>query len=261
MKKSILKALAFTISLSACGKIVEPAKTPQADMLELLRNRYAENLSKLQGWPSRTDCDATLWAGIAKKGGVTLDITESKETTGQWYRRPTKDCFDTASSRSDFSNDMAVGVILSASDADIKHWFSWVKDKNYKMGRGEIGATLMKPNVLGVLGRRLGKNLAPRLPYAANDKDYVRHIQSLMIYIDGLSTGYLKSEEIQLLAKYNDGKDYLIAAIIAKYHGNHDSVIKLLLKEGKPPSYVRGDQPERYRLAHWLLSASIVLGE
>jgi hypothetical protein len=228
-------------------------------MLQLLKKRYEINLSKLTGWPSRTDCDGVLFAGIAKAGGVNLDLSEAQKKSGQWFRRPSMDCFDLGDSRSDFSNDMAVGLILSADTDDLKLWFSWVKKNNYRMGRGDPGATLMKPNVLGVLGRHLGKNLSPRIPYLRSDKDYVRHIQTLLIYIDGRSTGYIKEDELKLLKSYDNGKDYLIMSVIAKYDGNHDDPIRLLLKEPAPPSYVRGDQPERYRLAHWLFSAKIIL--
>lgn len=247
--------------LLGCGESgIIKSKQPQATAKQRLAAKYSANKAKLSGWPSRTDCDATLWAGLARAGGVNLDITASKAKTGQWFRRPSKDCYSTGSSRSDFSNDMAVGVILSASVNDLKHWFSWVRRNDYRMGEGDPGAAVMKPNVLGVLGRRINANLAPRLPYFPNKKDYVRHIQMLMIFIDGKSTGHITESELKLLQRYDDGKDYLLSAIIARYTGKYDKVINLLLAEGSPPTYVRGDEPERYRLAHWLFAASIVLG-
>lgn len=253
--------LVLTLNLISCGHsgIIKPSKKPQTTKTQELEARYLQNLDKLTGWPSSTDCDATLWAGIAKAGGVDLDITASKAPTGQWFRRPNQDCYITGSSRSDFSNDMALGIILSASDASLKHWYGWVVKNNYRMGNGDPGATILKPNVRAVLGRKLGINLGPRLPYVRNDKDYVRHIQTLMIYVDGRSTGYITAHELKLLESYDDGRDYLILAMIARYTGKYDKVINLLLAEGSPPTYVRGDEPERYRLAHWLFAASIIL--
>jgi len=249
-------------SLVGCGHfdIIKP-KSPQASKLQLLQARYDENLAKLGNrWPSRSDCDAVLWASISKHGGNDVDITESQAESGQWFRRPGKDCFSTASSRSSFSNDMALGIVLAASTHDIKRWFNWVKRNNYRMGPGDPGAAVLKPNVMAVIGRRVGWNLGPRYPYVSNSRDYVRHIQTLMIYVDGLSTGYITKGELSLLKRYNDGRDYLIASVLAKYTGDFDAAVGLLLEEGEPPSYVRGDSPEMFRLAHWVMSAKIVLG-
>lgn len=260
---SYSKTIIFlSISLLSCGyfDIIKPSKKQKPTQLEQLETRYQENLEKLQSFPSwGDDCDSTLWAGLAKAGGVKLDISASKAETGQWYRRPSKDCYSTGSSRSTFSNDMAVGIILSASIGDLKHWFTWVVKNGYVMGEGDPGAVIMKPNILGVLGRRLGMNLAPRYPYIRNNKDYVRHIQTLMIYVDSRSTGFITRKELELLKSYDNGSDYLIMAVIGKYDGSQERTVSLLLQEPKPPSYVRGD-PERYRLAHWLFAASIVLG-
>lgn len=248
-------------SLAGCGHFDKIEESKQPHKQETLQQRYEANLKKLTGWPSRTDCDGTLWASVALTAGVQLDIREAKDKEGKWYRSPSKDCFDTGRSRSDFSNDMLVGLILSASISDLREYFNWLRLHNYVMGRGDKGATIVKPNVLNVLMRRIGLKHAKRLPYIANRKDYVQHIQALMIYIDGRTTGFITRHELELLKKYDKGKDYLFAAIIARYNGTYSRATSMLMAEGKPPSYVRGDEPERYRLAHWLLAAKILLGD
>lgn len=255
--------LGILLMVIGCGYfgIMKVTEKPRPTDRQLLEERYKDNLSKIQGWPSRTDCDATLWAGIAKAGGVQLDISESQKDTGQWYRRPSMDCYKLGHSRSTFSNDMLAGVILSANDSQLRNFYGFIRLNNYVMGSGDPGAVVLKPNMLGVLGRRIGMNLAPRYPYIANSKDYVRHIQMLMIYMDGKNTGFITESELKLLKSYEDDIDYLLSAILARYTGKYDKATNLLLAEGKPPTYVRGDEPERYRLAHWLFAARIILGD
>ena len=246
--------------LLGCGQfgIIKTKPAPQASKKELLQAQYKVNKAKLTGWPSRTDCDGVLWASEALLGGISLDIYEARDKEGKWYRSPSHDCFDTGRSRSDFSNDMLVGIVLACDGNAVRRYYAWLVRHNFIMGRGDRGATFVKPNVLGVLKRSLGKP-APRLPYIRNNKDYVRHIQMLMIYIDGRTTGYITEHELEVLESYDDGKDYLLTAIVARYNGDYERAIKLLLEEGHQPSYVRGDQPERYRLAHWLFAANIIL--
>jgi hypothetical protein len=248
--------------LLGCGHFgIIKGKQPQATAKQRLVARYEANKAKLIGWPSRTDCDATLWAGLAKAGGVDLDLTEAKDKEGKFYRNPNHDCFDHKRSRSDFSGDMLMGLVLALDRHNLRLYHAWLKVRRYRTGRGDPITSIIKPNIMGVMSRRTKLEYYPRFPYAANKKDYVRHIQMLMIYVDGRTTGHITEHELKHLQSYDDGKDYLLSAIIARYTGKYDKTINLLLAEGSPPTYVRGDEPERYRLAHWLFSAKIILGD
>lgn len=259
----ILAILILASSLFGCGvlnKIMPKAGDPT--ILNNLRVEYEKKLTTIDGWPSRTDCDALLWASVSKYAAVqNIDLTEARDSLGKWYRRPSKDCFDKGDSRSDISGDMVAGLALALDKKDIEKLIKFGKAVNWDMGRGDPGATILKPNLIAVLGRIVGQNLGPRYFYFRSDKDYVRHIQSLMIYVDARSTGFVTKDELDLLKSYDKEKDYLLKAIISKYTGRSEGAVNMLLNGIKPPSYVRGDQPERYALAHWLLAAKITLGE
>ena len=240
---------------------MKPAKIKKSVKYETLRFLYEKRLSEFEGWPSRTDCDAMLWAGIAKAAGVEIDLNEARSEDGKLYRRPGKDCYKKGQSRSDFSNDMLAGYILASPPDDVARYYSYLESNNFVMGDGDIGATILKPNIRATIGRIIKRDLGTRIPYLKSKKDYVRHIQMLLIYRDGLSTGFITEQEYKMLKKYNRGKDYLLSSILAKYDGDNVESINMLLKDIPSPSYVRGDRVDRYRMAHWLLSAKISLGD
>ena len=63
-------------------------------------------------WPSVEDCDALLWAGMAKAAGVSLQLTVAEDLPGHWQRRPTP-CWTPSDgdvgSRSTISQDNRLG--------------------------------------------------------------------------------------------------------------------------------------------------------
>jgi len=267
----LLFLIAFCI---ACGSKEKLA--PQADDLEILRSYYEDNLAKLKGIPSKTDCDGLLWAGLAKAGGVELDLDAFQSDSGELHRRPSKDCYETGDSRSSVSNDMIVGwawgVYYSKDAKALEKFLQFAEDNKMIVGKPKngVGEVLVKPNVQGLLGRlsyhlKLGSRPygGIRLPYQESNKDYVKHIQTLMIALDGELSDKMPELDIKLVCKYakEDKDDYLMAAVCSVYNGGITDAINLLIEEPEPPSYVRGDQKERYRLAHWLFTANYLLNQ
>lgn len=275
--------LCLLLTISACNyldKIRPVAHTPQASKVELLESKYKAEIERYSDvsadalWPSETDCDAVLWASLASSS-IPLDSTRSLAPDGRLYRRPSKDCYQKGESRSSVSNDMIVGFLWASFMNGLKS--ELIALKNYaeanKFVMGEpwpdgVGEVLMKPQVQGIMGRLLvhfeesaGDYQDIRLPYLPSPKDYVRHIQTLMIALDGELTGYITGQELELLKKYQkeDPDDYLISAVVCKYNNCMGFVVDMLLEDLPAPSYVRGDNFEAYRTSHWLFSAKYVL--
>ena len=142
---------------------------------------------------------------------------------------------------------------------EIRKVADYAERNNFIMGRGDQGATILKPNMQGILGRLADRPYRVlRLPYFEGE-DYVRHIQTIQISLDAEISGYITKDRLALLKRYNDGSDYAVAAVVARYAGGMDKVVDMLLDPPAPPRYVRGDNPQRFEDARWLMWANYVL--
>lgn len=250
------KLLLILFLVACCGDKINEKEFPEIEEIELLRLKFDTELKKLSGWPKGDDCDKLLWVSLAKYAGVRdIDIMSARDDSGAWHRTPEHTCYKEGRSRSTISNDMFVGLFLVLDKVVLKEIIDYGKAHYWTMGKGDPGAHIMKPQVQALLGFLAGEKLGERVPLVWSDKDYVRHIQSLMLYQWGKKSGFLYTHERRLLESYSKN-DYLPKAVLFRYKPD-DNLPGELYDVPEVPSYVRGHKS--YKLVHWLFSVKLVL--
>lgn len=256
MANKLLGILSFIICICCCGEKIQDREFPEISVVELLQVKFDNELKTVSGWQGKHDCDSILWTSLAKYAGVKgIDLHEAMDASGAWHRNPGQNCYSEGRSRSTISNDMFVGMFLALNKNDLKGIIRYGKEHYWAMGKGDPGAHFMKPQVQALLGFLAGEKLGERVPLVWSDKDYVRHIQTLMLYQWGKKSGFLYTHERKLLESYAKS-DYLPRAVLFRYKPD-DSLPAELYDVPKVPSYVRGHKS--YKLVHWLFSVKLVL--
>ncbi len=289
MRYLIIIALFFSCSHHKYKEKSSPS-TERSDLLVKRQNTLvaiAAISDKDTHWPSVTDCDGTLWAGIACAGDVDLDLDLAEYSPGEIHRRPAPSCWNVkdgdVGSKSTISNDQLTGYIWcrwAKEDLDaLKRLADYGEKNHWFMGQptSAVGDVLMKSNLIGLLGRaifKLSNGTDDRLirhtgtDYLAADIDYVRHIGALQIALQGETTEEtatlldIDANMMKRLDEYiaAEPSNPLYAAIKGVYTGDMSTAVELLLKNDLPrPSYVRGQNPDAFAMADWLLAAKIVL--
>lgn len=109
-----------SLLVSSCGRSKlssEQRAQLQAAYDERLNELRTASLGHTAGWPSDEDCDASLWAGIARLAGAEwVDISAAVQPNGRPTRLPYADCGPgdmgyNAGSATTISNDMITGII------------------------------------------------------------------------------------------------------------------------------------------------------
>lgn len=291
--------LAFLIASCSHGK--NKSQDPGADeRLEVLSEKFVgkkEAVSKLldpeTGWPSKTDCDATLWAGKAKAVGLPTKLELAEYEPGQIHRRPPPSCWNKTDgdvgSKSTVSNDMILGYmwgLWNHKDLEaFKRLAKYGEDHNWMMGEPAAMASrvLLKPNQQGLLGRIIydlsngtdNRSYRRLLEYYPEVKeDYEMHLQALGILLQGEvnmdvanepSGASLVDINDQMLQRLRDlvdadPKNPLFHAALGVYTGDFEQAITLLLDDTTPvPSYVRGDNHAALSGVEWLFAADVIL--
>jgi hypothetical protein len=253
----MLRLVVLILFAYACG----PAKSNNKpsghgnQLSELLSKRdlYVELLKEHQdehGFVAR-DCDALLWSALSYVGGVSLDLTAAQDPDGRWYRRPTKDCFSTGSSKSSISKDMLIGVFFwgmrSKDVAAIEKTFEFGQNNGWVMGEGDITRTFLTPSGQATLAEvmfRIGgkrSDFYRNLPQLWNSgiDGYEAHLQILHILIRGELLGGIDNRMLARIREHysRSPKNALFAFAHAKYaDGNQQEAIELLLNEQWWPS-------------------------
>lgn len=282
MKK--LLALLATISLFSCGEKHKDVEPQELHRIDSLKARYADGLEKASkswdqetGWPSATDCDGTLWAGLAKAGGVrTVNLQLAKQEDGRIHRRPKNPCFKDGidlGSKSTISKDMLLGYVYgmfkSGNKGELEYLFNYGTEHRWVMGdpASEIGRVVLTPNGIATLCLAI-KNLGGsdktecHLPtsFGTGSADYEQHLAVLGIALWGEINGSVPNDAYKTLEALvaASPKDALFQAVNAAYHdGNYSSAVSLLLDGYVYPTYVRGS--EHYQEVHWLFTAHYIL--
>lgn len=285
----ISAVILFTAACSLFEKHEEePVRVSLDELHAVWIREIAETADPETGWPSRDDCDATLWAGLAYAAGATsvkIDLAEHKP--GEIQRRPYTPCWPNdlnadglPDSRSTISQDMLTGYLWALwRRGDYPAAFrvaSYGEDSNWVMGEpfpGAAGEVVMR-NLVPILGRLLyalsgGQDARSyRIPppiFLPVAKDYERHIQTLAILLSGELTGPMFSldidgESLKRLhenAEY-DPKDALFQAALSIYTGDASAAEALLRDPSyECPSYVRG--APTYCTVHKAFAASILI--
>jgi hypothetical protein len=264
------------------GRISE-LRAKYIGMHELARSRFDQET----GWPSKNDCDGTLWAGLAYAGGmksVKIELAEHKP--GEIHRRPFKPCWDgqDQGSRTTVSRDMLAGYMFALwakQDLEgLKRLASYGEANNWIMGKPfDDGRVFLSGNGIGLLGRMIKKLNGPEKVYRhiqpifTRGEDYELHLMLVGILLNAfvdekLDMTYDVAQTVDVTDRQKDLLEWAASefpenataqAAWATYHdGDFTKAIDLLLKDDYPmPGYVRGD--ENYKLVYWLFSAKLVL--
>jgi len=273
--------------LTSCGKSgsfssLESSQIPEDQLLLLsqLREHLKEQyLRKVQGnkgnWPSDSDCDGALWAGIARAAGIEeVQMHLALTWEGRPTRLPCGDCgpkshgFNDGSAATT-STDMMLGILLglfSANDlASLEKFRKYADENRGIMGTPKdlIARTWIKPGTRSFLSQAIQKlggspdswSSVPQV-YAPPQKDYELHLELLSIYLGSLLKGHLSTLDKSVLAleAESNPQDALAQAL----SGNRKKAASLILDPSwTPPGYVRG--PETAGLVHRLFILNLLL--
>ncbi len=289
---TVVALLAFSCGILKLHKEKDVSHSAESDALQARFVKWQGELRQVSdmetGWPSRGDCDGTLWAGLATAAGAGVRLDLAEYAPGVVHRRPFTPCYpdDTdgdgsSDSRSTVSRDMITGYLwgvwargdLGAAQrlADYGESHQWI------MGLpADANEVEMRFNLQGLLCRMVDKlsngadfrscAAKPAIYAFPGEADYERHIMVLGILLQGEVAGGgpslidIDGEMLDRIeeATASDPKDALFHAALGVYTGDYDRALELLNDDQyQCPSYVRG--ADAYCLVHKLFAASIVL--
>lgn len=282
-----------TLLLGGCGSFKKHSEKDSTNALQAsLETQYTDDLKALKeasdqetGWPSVTDCDGLLWAGLSLAGGGPARIELADDGGGHLERRPGKPCYTEKDgdlgSKSSISQDMVTGYLWGAWRSGnlpaLQRLASYGEAHSWNLGEGDPARTILRPNGIGLLGRAIfalskgsddrSYRHTPSL-YLPVQEDYERHLEALGIALNGEVTG---GEGLRLdisggeLDRLKDlvqvePQNPLFQAVLGTYTGDMGPAIELLLADSTPiPTYVRGDNIPAYWLAEKVFAESLVL--
>jgi len=278
---AFLGALALVVSCGQIPRHKEKPATPRDERVELLlarlegeRLELAAASDPFTGWPSATDCDGLLWAGLAAAAGQSVDLELAEYSPGEMHRRPRPPCWDgeDKGSKSTISRDMLTGYLYATWRRKDGHAAQRLAEygerHDWVMGGGDRSRTDMRANLKGLLGRMLAALTSDRpeyrfLPalYVPGGADYERHIAVLGVLLQGEVAGGIQ-HDMFLTLKGNaedNPQDALFQAAYGVYTGDMGPALDLLLNPAyAPPKYVRGAE-EVYKLVHFVFAADTVV--
>ncbi len=277
MLQHILKII-LIISIASCGLLPKEKDAP-INKIEQLQQKYEQVLLDTQAllqppalWPSDTDCDGALWAGIARRAGLPSDVASALQSDGRPTRRPNQDCGPTSEglagdSAATTSSDMLLGIVLGLyAQKDLKSLKSlwdYGFENNWIMGvpKTLLPRVLWRPTGYSLLAQaiyRLGgpdysvRNTPPGFFPVA--KDYEEHLQAISVLLNR-DLGKKVGNPYTCVTRTSD-------AFIQAVCGNREQATDLLLGDYIAPSYVRAGHKEHepaLKLTHWLIAAKVVL--
>lgn len=292
--------ISIVVSLIGCHKHEERSGSSSTDQL---RAQFSVKMDELRrtsdeafGWPSVSDCDGLMWAGLALAAGSQVNLAAAELAPGEMHRRPapcwTKEGGDVGS-KSTISQDMLIGYLWglwrSHDLSALQRLAAYGEAHEVRLGKALVGWVMGQPypleaarvfsrlNVVGAVGRMLyglsggtddrtyRKEPTVFGPVAA---DFEQHLQVLSILLEGELTGEeakagLLAINDSMLSRLNDlaasnFDDALFQTALGIYTGDYARAIELLTADTYVlPTYVRG--ADAYGLVHWLFAAHLVL--
>lgn len=146
-----MRSVLFTLTalaLTGCSwfeRDNEPKPSRGADFaaLQVKYEKYLELTSETfdkDGWIMTEKCDALLHSSmLATTGVISMEtLLKGRDADGRWWRRPSRDCLSTGSSKSSISRDMLLGLmhpIMVNKDYDVaKKLVDYANDNKWTMG-------------------------------------------------------------------------------------------------------------------------------
>lgn len=276
----LLWLVLFTIG---CGRIqiqrpTAPAEAPRRAELQAVYNQRLTAFRPGDGWPSKTDCDGTVWAGVACLGGVDVKIDLAEYPAGTLNRRPAPACWapgatEPQPSASTTSGDQATLYAACAfhqgDRGALERLLAYADDNGGFIGMPHrYDLTYLQPGLEATMLRAVAKLGGPdakspiiELPPG---KDYQVHIVAELVDFAVAATGGVSGWELTImetLGRVATPGDALVQSELAVYTRDFRKAEDLLLGSSLNtcPSYVRGDQAALFCQAWWLRAAKIVL--
>jgi len=240
MKKLLLSSLL----LLSCGTEQPKDPTITSNHLTQLRSKYTTYLNQVSnvqdnyGFIESDHCDSVLFTGLLSIATGT-SILSARNSDGQWFRRPTMDCYPN-NSRSTISRDMFIGIFWNLwrnkDLSSLNSIWEYGERTNWKMGEGVSSRVFLTPNMistLGILIHSLGgeDHLLRKTPLSMGDNTgFAAHLDVLLLTLRAEALGYLEKPSI-ISTHYNRNcKNALFAYTYNKYiSGNHYSTTIALL--------------------------------
>lgn len=270
----------------ACGPATVEETPPagvarKAELAQLYSQKLhsaARLASKGTGWLATGVCDSMLWTGLAaaSKGihPVSLAASEYPAEPGRFNRRPAPFCGPGAGSKTTWSRDMAMGLLIGAWKTKqlslLERHAEYGVQNLWKMGEPLAdGRVLYTPAMIGMLYQTIyalggSDNDNRRWPaaYPSGLVDYQAHLQALGIWLRGAITPTeFNAISSKMLARIDEHASRqpacpLYAHLKGLYNGDMGTTVDLLLGRWAC-DYQRGDKEAD--LAEWLFVASETL--
>jgi len=233
------------------SSVIVPNKSI-VEQLKEKRDLYLSLIPEIQdddGFMEPNDCDTLLWNGLLGASGVSgIDIKASRNENGQWFRRPSKDCYSKDEAGSTISRDMIMGLLWYVwKNKELKlaeELYKYGSDNLWSMGEGNeedgLDRYVMSPLLIGTLSliiEKLGgeSHLYSYTPEIWNTDHlgYRAHLTVIHILLRADVQGEIEDSEIDDLKKLLD-KDPKNPLFQAAYHlytdGNQTKAIVELLE-------------------------------
>jgi hypothetical protein len=291
-----MKHLIPILLLAGCQYVTKHESKGAApdSRIEVLREKYEQIYAEVEsgldpetGWPSNSDCDGTLWAGLSCSLGMPTRIELAEYAPGEIHRRPYQACYTNEQgdlgSKSTISRDMLTGYmscLYARKDlAALQRLADYGEKSDFIMGAPAhlVSRVLLSGNLIGILGRaiytlsggsddRYYRRTGYLFPSVV--EDFEKHVQTQAILLqDQIDDGYnlrINGEMLDRLTENaeKEPNDPLFAAALGRFTGDQSKALDLLLSEVQVcPSYARGEKPDVYCKLIWLQAAKIALGE
>jgi hypothetical protein len=193
-------------------------------------------------------CDSLLFSALlAVARDEAINLPAARGVSGQWYRRPSQDCFALGESKSTISRDMFMGVLLYAAyfkdAALINQIWRYGSDNNWNMGQGvdtetEIGRTIWTPSLIGLAAQIrktiTGKTVAAiHLPgIYSTVEGYRSHLTMLNIVATYRANAEISGTQVDAIKTIRNASpgNALAQALYAKFiSGDYSMATALLL--------------------------------
>lgn len=195
------------------------------------------------------ECDALLFSALlAVAKDVPFNIEEARDDSGQWFRRPSMDCWNDGGAKSTISRDMFMGLFLYTlhfERGDIaKQIWQYGTSHNWSMGQADTpviaaARTLFTPATISLLAqiryKLTGRDAFIRhiVSVYSTVPGYRSHLSMLSIYMAGRIAGSITSLQLETLKEIKrvHPTNALAEALVARYtDGNFTRASALLLR-------------------------------
>jgi hypothetical protein len=277
-----MKHLLILTLLFGCGhfekrKYKEPGEYGFEELIAKGSELYLPTVDELEDnfWPSSTDCDGTLWAGLACAANLPQNIKYAEYKPGEIHRRPAPSCYTDRDmgAKTTVSRDMLTGYMACqwqlGDVGALKRLAEYGQTHSWIVSRVAMGTNLQ--SLLGQMIYKLSNGKDSRFyrhipaSYTPVTKDYERHIQTQGILLYGMVNNVITDQMFDRLKEHAAAypEDFLFSYVLGRYTGDQKNTVDMLLAfDGEKPScssYVRGEKPDLYCKILWHQVASNLL--